>query len=826
MKTGKRILVLLAVFIVAAILYFIWPLGQQEKPGDKIEYTAMQEPTLPVVYPFMNGREMAPLFGHTEERAVTADRDSLLVLPEDRKLEIRVDGGDTLQSLGYEIRSLDLKHLVERTQITELRQEENVVFTALPIQNLLKKDTQYLLAVNACLKDGRSVWYYARIVETENPHVEEMLALSEDFSGKTFHYESAQELTMYMETDRDADNSSYGRVTLKNSFNLMTWGTLKMEKITQNQITLKELEGDLANIELTYLAGRTEGEVTETFAVTENFTMKWSSQRIYMMDYERTADELFTGAQELYAGKRILLGIKEGSECYAKESPGDRYTAFVTNRELWLFDSLENVSARLFAFGGDDQTDVRSNRPDHGIEILDVTDEGIVDFAVYGYMNRGPHEGAVGISYYSYDPEKNTLKEYFFFSSVEPYEKLRADLLTLAHKGANGNFYFLMDGSAYAVDLNSSEYMVVASGLTDDKFSVSQDGSRLAWQEGADVFDSGLLHIMNLDTGERTQIGGVNEDERYQILGFVGRDCIYGTGAAQDYIMSNGRIMGLYLESLDILDEAMANAKHYEPSGAYIKEAKVDESRIHIKTVREKSSGYFGLSSDDTLICNNAELPDRQERIGFYAAEKKGRTYFVEVLKDIPAGKSIKTTTPGAMAVESSSVIIPEVQEKQRGVEFNAYGRGRFLGRFVNFSDAVEAAYDSMGLVTEGEDTVVWVRGNKAASASIRDAEGAARRLMRYSSEEPENGWPDEDTLMVNATGCTLNQVLYFVGEGMPVLIYTGEGSSHLITAYDQGSIRLFNSVINTTETLELDEAVNWFESVGNDYVCCVYRGE
>ena len=75
----------------------------------------MGEAELPVVYPTALGRELAPLFGHREELAVTAERDSLLVLPEDRRLPIRIQYGDEIKTLQYEIRTMDRTHLVERT---------------------------------------------------------------------------------------------------------------------------------------------------------------------------------------------------------------------------------------------------------------------------------------------------------------------------------------------------------------------------------------------------------------------------------------------------------------------------------------------------------------------------------------------------------------------------------------------------------------------------------------------------------------------------------------------------------------------------------------
>ena len=39
MKTGKRIAVLLLVFIAAAVVYFIWPLGHKEENGVNATYT-------------------------------------------------------------------------------------------------------------------------------------------------------------------------------------------------------------------------------------------------------------------------------------------------------------------------------------------------------------------------------------------------------------------------------------------------------------------------------------------------------------------------------------------------------------------------------------------------------------------------------------------------------------------------------------------------------------------------------------------------------------------------------------------------------------------
>lgn len=185
----------------------------------------------------------------------------------------------------------------------------------------------------------------------------------------------------------------------------------------------------------------------------------------------------------------------------------------------------------VFAFGGAASDDIRDNVPEHGVEILSVDEDGGIDFIVYGRMNRGTHEGSTGIAYYHYAMDQNALEEKFFIPSTEPFEELKDDLSVLAHRGTNGIFYFYMDHGIYGIDLKSLEYVALASGLTKAQFAVSADHSRAAWQENTGIWDSQTIQIMDLDTGDKTQLGG-QAGSVSRIFGFVGNDCIYGTETA------------------------------------------------------------------------------------------------------------------------------------------------------------------------------------------------------------------------------------------------------------------------------------------------------
>lgn len=48
---------------------------------------------------------------------------------------------------------------------------------------------------------------------------------------------------------------------------------------------------------------------------------------------------------------------------------------------------------QVFSFRKTENGDFRDSRVQHDIKIIRVSEEGDIDFVVYGYMNRGTHEG-------------------------------------------------------------------------------------------------------------------------------------------------------------------------------------------------------------------------------------------------------------------------------------------------------------------------------------------------------------------------------------------------------------------------------------------------
>ena len=72
----------------------------------------------------------------------------------------------------------------------------------------------------------------------------------------------------------------------------------------------------------------------------------------------------------------------------------------------------------VFSFAASENTDERNLTNQHEIQLLEADGNGNVTFAVYGYMNRGEHEGQVGVAVYYYNVEQSSVEEKVFILQI------------------------------------------------------------------------------------------------------------------------------------------------------------------------------------------------------------------------------------------------------------------------------------------------------------------------------------------------------------------------------------------------------------------------
>ena len=812
--------ILFLIFAAAIVMYFISARNTMEK--ESAVYTSLDEPTMPVIYTECFGKEINCLRGYIQDMGNQVVRDSISVLPEDRRLSLRIaEYGNTITGISYEIRNLSMDRLVERTELTQWESKDGNTTAVLPIQNLLTKDETYLLKISVDTGE-KDINYYTRIVWANKNHAEDMLNLAEEFTEKSLDYEQARDLVSYLETNASEDNSSLGHVTIKASFKHLTWDGLDVEMAGKPLMTLQEYNGIMGQIQVKYQVRINLEEGSQLVNVEDNFTMKWNEQRIYLMNYERFADEVFDGSRQAFSGKKILLGITRDEKMGTMKSPKSGYIAFKANENVWCYDQSGRRIICLFSF--DSQTDdgIRSGYDKHGVKILSVHDDGTVDFLVYGYMNRGPYEGQTGVVYYSYRKDENTVKEKFFIPAAESYEKIKADVDRLSYLNPSNMMYLMLDGSVYGIDLKSNESLVVAQGLAEGSFAVSEDGSRFAWQESGDtIYQSQKVNVMDFQNAQKQEIIA-KQGEYVRVLGFVDNDLIYGLGRADDTWIINGRIKGLPMYAMYIVDSQMNVESEYKKEGIYISDVKTEEGRIHLKRLLKLDQNNYVYQDEDTIVCNQKIDKNPLKGIGWYTSNQKGKLYFVQTDSEIKTA-ALKISVPKAFSYEETSTLelgSSRGTSLDEAVIFYAYGGGQYLGCSKDFKTAVNLAYEKMGIVTDENQRIVWDRINRNVIRNLKAPEEAVRKLTKHLDTFTESKEYEDGILMINGEGCDLNRMLYFIDKGIPVIAYVESGNYVLLTGYDQYNVNLLDPATSESWKMGLGDAGEYFKGRQNDFIC------
>lgn len=821
-KTVQKAGILFLIFIIAIVVYFLGARSAMEK--QTTVYTSMDEPTLPIVYTELNGIKINSLHGYMQDMGNQAARDSISVLPENRDLKVQIEEyGNTITGISYEIRNLSMERLIERTEVEEWSSGDDITTVTLPIQNLLTKNETYLM--NIIVKTGeKKIFYYTRITWPDNTYAHDMVKLADEFTRKSMDYSQARSLTSYLETNNTEDNSSLGHVTIKASFNHFTWDGLPVEMQGEPHITLQEFDGIMGRVQVNYRVRISQEDGTETIVETEdNFSMKWNEKRIYMMNYERNANEIFTGEAKAYSGKRILLGISGDNRVHTMKSPQSRYLAFQINGDVWSFDQTDKEMVRVFTFDSSQDDGVRSNYKKHDAKIMRVGDDGTVDFLVYGYMNRGMYEGRTGVVYYRYMAQENTVQEQFFIPANESFDHIKEDVSRLAYLAPNDMMYLMLKGNVYGIELTSNEFIIIAQGLSEGSFAVSDDGSRFAWQEGSGIYESNKIHVIDFHTAVKQEIVGAVGDN-VRVLGFVGNDLIYGLFNSNDKWVVNGRMKGMPMYAMYIVDNEMQVENEYKKDGIYITDVSARDGRIHLKCLVKLSENQYMYQDEDTIVCNQKTDLDPMKGIGWYASEDRGKVYFVQTDSEI-RGAGVKISAPKAFSYEKTSILdMGSVQASQpdSGMIFYAYGGGHYIGSSRSFINAVQMAYDQMGYVTDNSQHIVWDRINRRTARTIKSPMDQARMVTKYLDSFTGSRQYDDGLIIIDAGGCNMNQVLYYIDKGIPVFAYTEPDRYVLLTGFDQYNITLYNPETQETWKMGLNDGGEYFKILQNDFICAV----
>lgn len=156
---------------------------------------------------------------------------------------------------------------------------------------------------------------------------------------------------------------------------------------------------------------------------------------------------------------------------------------------------------KIFSFRREENGDFRDSRVEHDIKIIRVGENGDVDFVLYGYMNRGIHEGFSGVCVYHYSNDQNVVEEKVFIPSTESYEFLNEDMGTLSYVNRDNQLFLLLAEKLYLIDIDANTFEILEEGISGEDFVISDTNAHAAWRirEGE---NAGQIKEIDFDTRE------------------------------------------------------------------------------------------------------------------------------------------------------------------------------------------------------------------------------------------------------------------------------------------------------------------------------------
>lgn len=696
-------IVLIVVFIAALITFCI-----TTNKGNKDMTTKQADATLPVMSFNLDKIKINTLHGYTTEMDPTKMRDCVIPISDDRKLSLSISTyGMAVDRISYKIRSMDGKRLVADDEISSFSNKDNTIQADISMPNVMDENTEYLLVFT--ITSGQdNVYYYSRIMQTDGKAAAKVVEFAKKFHDETFIKDDKSFFTTYMETTT-GDRNTLAHVDLTSTVSQITWGSMAAAQYTNPVIALKEINDSYDVVTIDYVMSCVDGKgETEYYNVREYFRLRQTESRMYVLNYERTANQIFNSENSFISDSgSVMLGIRSSEAEYRANEAGS-VICFVQEGDLYSYDINNGMIIKVFSFRDAEGIDERENWNHHDIKIVSVDEAGSIDFVVYGYMNRGTHEGEVGAGVYHYDGLAHTIDEEAFIPSKTSYEVLKAEMGKMLYLNEKNEFYLMMDDSLYRINLGSMSVKKVVEGLSTGSYCASESNRYFAWVDSANQYSSNTIKVMDLKSGKTFEVKKGN-DQYLRPLGFIGEDFIYGQANAADVVSDAAGNTTFPMNGLIILDTSdQSELKTYTPSGGYVEKISVDGYTVTIDLIAQ-NNGVYAEIGQDTIMNREA---DSKQKIALDTSQSDTKLTVSAI--SIAGGKKpdkLKQLT-AQMTINSHDTTV-DLKFDDNTVHFYVYAKGDVIFASDNISDAIKQANDSMGVVIDSNQQYVWMRARK-----------------------------------------------------------------------------------------------------------------
>ena len=260
-------------------------------------------------------------------------------------------------------------------------------------------------------------------------------------------------------------------------------------------------------------------------------------------------------------------------------------------------------------------------------------------------------------------------------------------------------------------------------------------------------------------------------------------------------------------------DNEVVTSYSFVDSGMYTTDILIEDNLVTLNRVVKNGNVYNAAMQE--FITNNEERNDSTISLETYTTDR------MQTQMRLTFGEGLENDEPAVLRpnqLVSGEPLTITISGDNDSVKYYVYGMGELEGIYDRAGYAIQRAQQVSGVVISSDQAYVWETGNRDLAYST-DAAAFAVQAGETSLAACERYMEQYDAQRVDLTGCTLEQVLYVINKGCPVIALTDASHAILLTGYTRTDITYIDPASGGAYTVGVGDMESMVSGSGNTFI-------
>ncbi|MBO4800087.1 MAG: hypothetical protein J5489_05520, partial [Lachnospiraceae bacterium] len=314
-----RVLPYVGVFLVAWLITSI-----VINKEDGLERYNMESSSFPVLILEKDNEKINVVRGYKGEMDETQLRNWVYPMNSDGQISFCLEKyGNTIKSVKYQAMDYVGRNVITEGSVDSLKDDGTYVSGVIDVSTSIKDNKEYYLRLTVdTVKD--EIIFCTRIIFPKEREYVEALAFAKEFHDNTFNKQADTLISNYLENRNDVNNNVFSKVNIGSSYDVITWGSMKVSQFTDPVYNFSEINSSYTGIRADYILkveDKDNSGLYTLYNIREYYRIRKTDGKMYILDFNRTMEEIYDINQIRISEGALLLGLSDDeNDCKTSDS--------------------------------------------------------------------------------------------------------------------------------------------------------------------------------------------------------------------------------------------------------------------------------------------------------------------------------------------------------------------------------------------------------------------------------------------------------------------------------------------------------------------------